>query len=214
MNGFRVIAKFEMTADLATRAHRHFDAGGFTSWNWLVESTPNGIDLSRREDRKTVHRFLNRWGCRLKLPRDSRPSYTEEALRDWWTKNQSVLKPLINVGSEHLHTNHISEAATCFHDLADRAGSDRRRIGPTAASKVLLALAPKTFPAWDSTIARTLYGGVTATHFEDHLTQCSSWAKSLLKDSEIQRLAKSSPRFGIAKLLDEALYYKFVRKGS
>ena len=206
-------ADFLMTPELAVRAHHSFDRGGFTSWNWLVERTPNGIDLSRREDRQTVHRFLNRWGCRLKLPKDSRPSYTEDALDDWWTKHQLVLKPLMNVGLEHLHTNHISKAAACFHDLAERAASDRRRIGPTAASKVLLALAPKTFPAWDSTIARSLYGGVTAAHFENHLTQCSSWAKSLLSDSEIRRLAKSSPRFGIAKLIDETLYYKIVRKG-
>jgi len=209
-----VTVEFVPTAALADRAHRSFDGGGFTSWNWLVEQTPKGIDLSRREDRKTVHRFLNRWGCRLKLPKDSRPSHTEDALRDWWTKHHSALKPLTNVGLEQLHAKQISTAAACFHDLAERAASDRRRIGPTAASKVLLALAPDTFPAWDSTIARSLYGGVTTTHFENHLTQCSSWAKSLLKDSEIQRLAKSSPRFGIAKLIDETLYYKIVRRGS
>lgn len=206
-------AEFDLTAALAKRAHRSFDRGGLTSWNELVERTPNGIDLSRREDRQTVHRFLNRWGCRLKLPKDSRPSHTEDALDDWWTKHQSALKQLTYVGLEHLHTNDISKAAACFRDLADRAGSDRRRIGPTAASKVLLALAPNTFPAWDSTIARSLYGGVTATHFENHLTRCSSWAKSLLKDSEIKRLIKSSPRFGVAKLIDETLYYKLVRKG-
>ena len=206
--------EFDLTAALAKKAHKNFDDGGLTSWKWLVELTPGGINLGRREDRKTVHRFLNRWGCRLKLPKDSQPSYTENALDDWWAKHQSELESLTNVGLEHLHANEISTAAACFHDLAERAGSDRRRIGPTAASKVLLALAPDTFPAWDSTIARSLYGGVTATHFENHLTLCSSWAKSLLMDSEIRHLVKSTPRFGIAKLVDETLYYKFVRKGS
>jgi len=209
-----VTDEFDLTAALAKKAHKNFDDGGLTSWKWLVELTPGGINLGRREDRKTVHRFLNRWGCRLKLPKDSKPSYTEDALRDWWTKHHSALKPLMKIGLERLHANQISTAAACFHDLAERAASDRRRIGPTAASKVLLALAPKTFPAWDSTIARSLYGGVTTTHFEIHLTQCSSWAKSLLKESEIRHLAKSSPRFGIAKLIDETLYYKIVRKGS
>jgi hypothetical protein len=209
-----VTVEFAPTAALAKTAHWSFDGGGLTSWNWLVEQTPKGIDLSRREDRKTVHRFLNRWGCRLKLPKDSQPSYTENALDDWWAKHQSELESLTNVGLERLHANQISTAAACFHDLAERAASDRRRIGPTAASKVLLALGPQTFPAWDSTIARSLYGGVTTTHFENHLTQCSSWAKSLLKESEIQRIVKSAPRFGIAKLIDETLYYKIVRKGS
>jgi len=94
-----------------------------------------------------------------------------------------------------------------------RAGA-RRRIGPVTAAKVLLALGPSTFPAWDSRIAKETYGGTNRDTYRTHLGLCREWAQQLEANhsEELKNLIDPLERVGIAKLIDQALYEILTRE--
>lgn len=201
-----------MAGDIV-RAHMDFNAGGLRTWKEFVEKHPEGPDLSKPEHRMDVLKFLNRWGCRLKKGSDGEPSMTERELMHWWAKWGTELSRYCGMKREFLDRADIDKFANAFDDLCQRRASERRSIGPTASSKVLLALFPHVIPAWDKRIAHALYGGTTKECFRLHLEKSTMWSRALRNDGKIKEILSKgkSSRVGMGKLIDETLY-RFISR--
>ena len=59
--------------------------------------------------------------------------------------------------------------ADAYAALSALPANPRRRIGPTAAAKMLHVLRPAAVPAWDAAIARRLHRGTGRDHFRSHV---------------------------------------------
>lgn len=195
-------------ADVAL-SHDRFNGGGLTSWQAMQTATGGSIDFGSLEHRVIVHRWLNRWGCRLPYGRDGNETMTVTALGLWWQDHGTRLGPLIGVQLKDLTDNQIEVSADCFAAVSSARAGARRSIGPTAASKVMMGLSPRTFPAWDATIARACYQGTGMTAYRSHLTLTRRWALEL--SDEVSELVDDDAGITVAKLLDEWLYAYHTR---
>jgi hypothetical protein len=87
-----------------------------------------------------------------------------------------------------------------------------RRVGPTAAAKLLYFVRPAALTAWDNAISLRTGGGRDEAAFLKHLTTCRAWAASLeaegrqlgLQPGEIGPYL-NRPASSVAKLIDEWL---------
>lgn len=203
-----------ISIELVERCHAAYNRGGQKTWADLVRATPEGVDLSQAVHRAAIHSYLNRWGCRLKKADGSAESAAAQALRDWWHDNSNELKALLSKNLAEVSDSEIERAAEVYWDLRMRKAGARRGIGPATAAKVLLALGPSTFPAWDLRIAKETYGGANRDAYRAHLAQCREWARQLEGNhaSELGKLINPLERIGIAKLIDESLYGILTRK--
>jgi len=202
---------YDITSNDIVVGNRAFNAGGLRSWKWFVEQLPNGPDLTQTHHRHVLFRFLNRWGCRLEKGVGQSESLTEMSLESWWAKWGSVVSPAIRRPLEEWSVGALDALADSYWDLQSRPGGSRRSIGPTAASKVFLALAPEYLPAWDRTIARHLYGGTSRDCYWAHLASAAKWSETLRPHQLVTQLFDTKMRVGMGKLIDQALYRFLTR---
>lgn len=202
-----------LSANDIQTGHESFNAGGLRTWRWLVGQVPGGPRLESVHGRNVMLTFLNRWGCRLKRGDGRSPSQTEKSLESWWRDWAPKVQGAAARPLESLSVAEIDGIADAYWDLRCRPASSRRSIGPTAASKVILALAPETFPAWDRSIAMSLYGGTSRDCYWMHLASAARWSADLRDDPQVQALIDSDTRIGMGKLIDQALYRIFSRAG-
>jgi hypothetical protein len=195
-------------ADVALN-HRRFNGGGLRSWHAMQAETGGAIDLGTLEHREVVHRWLNRWGCRLPYDRDGNETTTVTSLEHWWQAHRTHLAPIVGVQLADITDDQIEISAEAFVELSRSRASVRRTIGPTAASKVMMGLSPRTFPAWDATIARTRYGGAGLNAYRDHLAITRGWALDL--GEGVSEIVDDAAGITVAKLLDEWLYEHHTR---
>jgi hypothetical protein len=189
--------------------HRRFNGGGLTSWKAMQVATDGSIDLGKLEHRVIVHRWLNRWGCRLPYGPDGNETMTVTSLGTWWEDHRTYLAPIVGTQLIDLTDDQIESSAATFAELARSRASARRTIGPTAASKAMMGLSPRTFPAWDATIARARYSGAGLTAYQDHLTLTRAWAQQL--GDSVSAIVDDEAGITVAKLLDEWLYEHHTR---
>ena len=195
-------------ADVALN-HRRFNGGGLTSWKAMQAATGGAIDLGMLEHRQIVHRWLNRWGCRLPYGRAGNETMTVTSLGHWWHDHHTQLGPIVGVQLADITDDQIEMSAEAFAELSRSRASVRRSIGPTAASKVMMGLSPRTFPGWDATIARARYGGSGLNAYRGHLTLTRGWAQGL--GDGVSELVDDAGGITVAKLLDEWLYEHHTR---
>ena len=117
-------------------------------------ATGDRIDLAIQEHRDALMNWLNDWGCRH-LSKDQH-QVASKSILDWYQRNCTTLFsdkiPLWQLKDQEIET-----AANVYGSLKDKTGAWRVRggskmevhIGPTAASKVLFAIRPKTLMPWD-----------------------------------------------------------------
>lgn len=93
-----------------------------------------------------------------------------------------------------------------------RTGSTRR-VGATAAAKLLYFVRPCAVTAWDKAISSRTGGGHDEAAFLRHLTTCRKWAKDLEAEGRLLGLEPGEigpylgrPASSVAKLIDEWLY--------
>lgn len=192
------------------RSHRRFNGGGLTSWKALQTATGGSIDLGSLEHRVVVHRWLNRWGCRLPYGRDGNETMTVTSLGFWWDDHRTAVAPVAGTQLVDLTDDQIESSAAAFAELARLRASARRTIGPTAASKVMMGLSPRSFPAWDATIARARYSGIGPAAYKAHLTLTRNWAQQL--GDSVSAIVDDDAGITVAKLLDEWLYEHHTRR--
>jgi hypothetical protein len=202
-----------ISAEDVVIGHKSFYAGGLKTWHWFVDEAPGGPSLERPHDRHVLFTFLNRWGCRLKRGSGGVPSTTEESLNLWWGEWGPAMTQVRGLHLEDLSAAEIDLVADAYWDLRCRPASSRRSLGPTAASKVLLALSPETFPAWDKTIAKQLYGGTSRDCYWTHLASSARWSAELRDEPAVRDLINPTSRIGMGKLIDQVLYRFIVRAG-
>jgi hypothetical protein len=190
--------------------HRRFDGSGRRNWERLFEKTGGRMDPTSREHGEALLKFLNDYGCRIKKSEHLRNSIFLAEFLGWWMEQERHLGGIRDKRLSELSDNDLDYVAGAFEDLAVRQADSRRSIGSTAASKVLMAISPTGFPAWDRTISLRLYVDRGRLGYKTHLRTCRGWAIRLEQEIEASKQVSSS-QVGQAKLIDEWLYESLTR---
>lgn len=178
----------------------------------LLSTTGGHLDLGSPQHRCELLRWLNRWLCRIRYPRDGEPDLFGGSLITWHKEHADLPEsPIANI-----HLADIDRLRDAYDDLSRKSATPRHTIGPTAASKILFVLRPETVPPWDMRIAVKTVGGVTKVHFAEHLTQARAWAEAILAEAAAEGITDIAAYVGrpvstIAKVWDEWHYLTITR---
>jgi len=180
----------------------------------FLRDTNEHPDLFDGDHRKALLMFLNRWGCRH-IARIHHEQASEE-IREWYgAYNGRFFDNSINLWQ--LGEEHLVLANEAHQDLSGRPATPRRRIGATAAAKVLFAIRPNALVAWDSKI-RTQYAGENDSYLE-FMCEMRETALNLSEECEHQgfELNELPARLGtpgktIPKLIDEYNWMTVTRE--
>jgi hypothetical protein len=179
----------------------------------FAADTARRPDLALPDHRAALLRFLNAWGCRIRLPRPGEPDLFDAGTTAWWATFATMLP---RASLDRLSDPAIRRLVTPFDALAAVRVAPARTLGSTAAAKALYALRPRSVLPWDAAIATTLHGGRDGAAFARQLTLGQSWANAVLAELSSRGRpvnAAGAPavlgRSGVslAKILDE---YAFV----
>ncbi|MGC5010560.1 hypothetical protein ACLQ2R_07325 [Streptosporangium sp. DT93] len=186
------------------------------SWERLLLATGTRVDPALPDHRRALLTWLNAWGCRLRYPREGEPDVFCAQVAAWWERWGEHL-PGPDVTLAALDDAGIEVLGACYADLSAMPatpGARPRSLGPTAASKTLHALRPRTLMPWDAAIADALHGSRTAGAYRAHLRTGREWARRLLAEADLgeQALAAELGRPGrpLAKMLDDYCYLTFT----
>jgi hypothetical protein len=171
------------------------------------------VDLGRPDHRAALLRFLNGWGCRIRLPRPGEPDWFDVGIATWWAV---FARALPRASIDRLSDGAIRRLVAPFDVLATTRVAPNRTLGSTATAKALYALRPRSVLPWDAAIATTLHGGRDGAAFARHLTLGRAWANALLTELSQPGRSVSAAQapallgrgsVSLAKILDE---YAFV----
>jgi hypothetical protein len=212
-----------LTRDQVAASLRAFGeiAGSETSLAVLRDATQPAIDLSVREHREALLRFLRAWGCRHLRRDDTRRS--SRALASWWSRFGSTLPPaaapLTDLDDERLAALGRAYAALARSPAAFRAGRDGDvsvSFGDTAAAKALFAIRPQAVPPWDEPMRKAF--GWSRVDAEEYATFLAAVRDSLIGLAERLRVEPSAlpavldrPESSPVKLVDEFLWIRITR---
>lgn len=179
----------------------------------FAEDTARRPDLARSDHRAALLRFLNAWGCRIRLPRQGEPDLFDAGIATWWaTFSPTLPRPSL----DRLSDAAIGRLVAPFDALSAVRVAPTRTLGSTAAAKALYALRPRSVLPWDAAIATTLHGGRDGAAFARHVTLGRVWANAVLAElgspGRSITVAEAPALLGrggvsLAKILDE---YAFV----
>jgi len=138
----------------------------------FVRATKGSPDLALAKHRKKLLIWLNSWGCR-QFARKWHDLASEE-IRSWYEEYRDTL-PATDKDLWELSTSELAEAETAYASLSKLTASRYRRkdkpellkktAGPTGAAKILFALRPRAFLAWDGAIREHFgYDGSAASY--------------------------------------------------
>lgn len=189
------------------------------SYAAFLEATRPRLDLACPAHREPLQRWLNAWGCRIRYPRPGEPDHFGGAVASWWARVQDDIANLLDEPLASLTSAHVNALGAAYEDLSrvTVAVTGRRvfrTMGPTAASKSLYALMPRTVMPWDAAIAHGLHGGRDGAAFVRHLESGRHWANQILAESGLEEDELVSelgrPGSSLAKVLDEYCYVHFT----
>jgi hypothetical protein len=183
----------------------------------LRAATGRRLDLAVPVHRDALLRWLNAWGCRIRLPRPGEPTPFQNAMAVWWTAWDGALprRPLARLTDPDVRG--LGEAHASLAALPVTAGATLRTLSSTAAAKALFALRPRTVVPWDAAIALALHGARDGDAFARHQALGREWSRALLADTGLPeaRLAEAVGRRGatLPRLLDEYCYVRITYDG-
>lgn len=161
--------------------------------------------------------WLNSWGCRIQYPREEDVDLFGTGLQDWWNAYRTDL-PSPKVALASLTNRDIANAQRAYMALRGlRVGRPERprRLGSTAATKLLHALRPPALMPWDDAIAQALHGAQEGDAYAGHLSLGRRWARDLLRRSDLDEAGLSTrlgcPGRPLSKILDDYCYLRFTR---
>jgi hypothetical protein len=186
------------------------------SYEVLRAATGRQIDLARPDHRHALHRWLNAWGCRIRVARAGEADPFDVAIESWWERDggalRAIRKPLAELTDRDLQRLGATFDSLNVSIVAFDKNGKSRSLGPTAAAKALYALRPRSVMPWDLAIASQLHGARDGAAFTNHLVLGRQWANSLLQESGLDETdlvaALGRPGSTLARVLDE---YCFVR---
>ena len=173
-------------------------------------------DLADPEQAKRLRMWLNQWLCRIGYPGTGNDVFVD-SLSIWWDSAKDTLPPE-NKRLAVLADAELQAASSAYGDLYIRSAAISktgriRRVGPTAAAKLLYFVRPCAVTAWDMAISIRTGGGRDQAAFLRHLTICRGWAASLEAEGREPGLTPTQigpylgrPASSVAKLIDEWLY--------
>jgi hypothetical protein len=175
----------------------------------------DAVDLDDVDHVHALRGWLNKWGCRIAYPRGA-PDLFVDSVTTWWTQWRGQL-PGVATEIADLGEDDLAEFGRAFGDLSvatsarDRAGRSRR-IGPTAASKVLWVLRPAAVAPWDVAIAHRR----GADGWVEHQRVLGRWARDLREANPGVDVPARVDRAGtsVARILDEWCYLTVTRKAT
>jgi hypothetical protein len=179
----------------------------------FATDTAPRTDLDRADHRAALLRFLNAWGCRIRLPRPGEPDWFDVGIATWWAV---FARALPRAPIDRLSDGAIRRLEAPFDALATTRVAPNRTLGSTAAAKALYALRPRSVVPWDAAIAATLHGARDGAAFGRHLALGRAWANAVLSElsqpGRTVTAARAPALLGrggvsLAKILDE---YAFV----
>jgi hypothetical protein len=169
------------------------------------------------DDPAVLLKWLNSWGCRIRYPRPGEPDLFGLGLREWMSARYATL-PDPQTPLSELTDEEIAPLGACYAELAAipfGAPGRPRKLGATAASKLLHGLRPRTLVPWDEAIARRLHAARDADAYLAHQRLNRDWARKLLADSGLDEAALAAaygcPGRSLAKMLDDYAYIKLTR---
>jgi hypothetical protein len=160
------------------------------------------IRPDRVEHADALFVWLNRWGCRLAY--SCRERFAAE-IGAWWQVGRRQL-PAPGAVLADLPDDVLASTAAACAALAELS-LGRRRLGWTAAAKLLYALRPDAVPPWDDAIAVEV-GGKSEAAFHAHLVRARGWAQ-VLPPYVGERVGR--PGATVARVSDEWLYLTVTR---
>lgn len=124
----------------------------------FMESVELDLDLSNKEHRKKLLQWLNKWGCRIN--QDYKKEYSK-TIGEWYEEYRSRLVPQ-NKDLWRLDDRELDAMDYAYEDLKNRPVHEYkqsrnpavRHVGPTAASKILFILRPRSAIDWDVSIRK------------------------------------------------------------
>jgi hypothetical protein len=212
-------------SQLTTILRRYSQDTADRSLACLRERVGEHLDPSNPLDCRELLRWLNKWLCRLRYaqPNDDGPDVFFDSLTQWWHAHG---RGLPNIPVSDIDDQTVDTLTEAYADLECRPGARRtqagstigyRRIGPTAASKIMFVLRPQTVPAWDARIAERTVGGTTKDHYARHLKAAQRWAQAILAEAHRNDIPDipahvQRPYSTLAKLRDEWMYLTITRQ--
>lgn len=185
-----------------------------------LEAARNDIgyhpDLADPENARRLRIWLNNWGCRIGYPENGNDMFAD-SLMIWWASAEHTLPPedkrLAVLADADLQAVGSAYGNLYMRPAAISKTGRIRKVGPTAAAKLLYFVRSCAVTAWDEKISRCTGRGRDQAAFLRHLATCRSWAASLeaaarelgLKPDEIGPYL-GRPASSVAKLIDEWLY--------
>ncbi|MGA2235635.1 MAG: hypothetical protein ABSG23_09185 [Terriglobales bacterium] len=181
---------------------------------FLAETTP-APDLTQEPHRKSLLKFLNSWGCRIKKA-DHDAAATQ--IKEWYDGISSKLFPT-STGLLSLTDSDLDTVEEAFKGLADRPSTTRKTFAAVPTAKVLFVLRPNALIPWDNKMLRHFRLNGSAASYRQHLL----WARERLQDLSVECTKRGfaladlatkieRPKSTLPKLIDEYLWVTVTNK--
>lgn len=212
-------------SDLAITSYGYINFTEYAdSYKDFQNNMGGSCDLTIAEHRRFLLDWLNQWGCR-QFSRDYRRVASKQILlwhTDWGERLPPARKSLLDLSDVELRT-----ANEAFESLSSKTASIRNargkkhavRVGPTGASKILFAIRPRAFVAWDDAMRKGLKADGLAVDYYRFLMLVQADIRAIKKeckrhDLEISELPNElcRPEATLPQLISEYYWAKYARK--
>jgi len=183
----------------------------------LDDVTHGALDLANPGHADALLRWLNAWGCRIRIPRQGEATPFQDAVGAWWAEWGGAMpsRPLARLGERDIAR--LGAAHDALSALPVTAGAPVRSLASTAAAKMLFALRPRAVMPWDAAIALALHAARDGNAFARHQRLGREWASAILAGTSLTErqvsVAVGRPGATLAKLLDEYCYVRITYRG-
>lgn len=173
-------------------------------------------DLSDPKVVEYVLSWLRKWKCRNFELNHQRLSVA--SIVKWNSDNKALLDDVPKDLSQ-IDDSSLRVVAKLFDDLSDAMATPAKRVGPTAASKIIYLLKPSALPPWDEPIRAQLRHSGNGKSYADYVRSCRRIAEALneqcLKEGlDLETLISHgrTRKIGVAKALDEYYWTTITNK--
>lgn len=204
-------------SDLAFATFIYASASRYdASLSYLWDQIGHNLDLSNTYHIEYVLAWLRKWKCRnLEIQHEG---VACESIRDWYLQSRTLINALPDELSLFMDDD-LNTLSDVFGKLADNKATPKKRIGSTAAAKILYLLKPGALPPWDNLIRNELHYNGSGRSYAAFIKDCQSIEKDILKNCQRMHVAFSDlvrhgrpQQISIAKAIDE-FYWTTITSG-
>jgi hypothetical protein len=203
-------------AELALGCHIYATMTSFDRGyrEFLAETAP-ALDLTQEPHRKSLLKFLNSWGCRIKK---NDHGAAAAQIEEWYESISSKLFPT-TTALLALTDSDLDAIEEAFKGLAKRRATARKTFASVPTAKVLFVLRPNALIPWDNEMLRHFRLDGSAASYRQHLL----WVRERLQDLSVECTKRGfaltelpikieRPKSTLPKLIDEYLWVTVTNK--